>query len=215
VTRRRKPPKLDPAKVKLPPSAAEAIEKATAPFREPGFKDAIEKAAAPLRDTGRQVEQAREAAAREAARPLPGPSPEQFAAAKFERDVAVYEEALARHDRRQAGRARRSAKQRGRKNRKGVGAPEAFYDRDEIKRAVELWRGRDSLPQEISQTSIARPGFPRTAVRRALRLDEHGAFELGPRGGLRLLGIDGEFRAAAKKVSLRALERTLGLEPLT
>jgi hypothetical protein len=99
--------------------------------------------------------------------------------------------------------------------RKGAaGAPDAFYDREEIKRVLRLWRDRSTAPQKISQTSLARPGFSRTAVRRVIRLDEHGAFELGSRGRLRLLGIHGEFRAAPKKVSLRALERALGLEPL-
>lgn len=95
-----------------------------------------------------------------------------------------------------------------------TGAPDTFYKRDEVKRALVLWRGRETSPQQISQSSIARPGFPRTAVRRVIRLDEHGAFELGPRGGLRLLGINGEFRAAPEKISLRTLERALGLEPL-
>jgi hypothetical protein len=95
-----------------------------------------------------------------------------------------------------------------------AGSPDALYPREEIKRALLLWRSRSTSPQQVSQSSIARPGFSRVAVRRVIRLDEHGAFELGPRGGLRLLGINGEFRAVPKKVSLRALERALGLEPL-
>jgi hypothetical protein len=108
-----------------------------------------------------------------------------------------------------------SVEKPGKRAAKGsAGAPDALYDREEIKRALCLWRDRATSPQQISQASIARPGFSRTAVRRVIRLDEHGAFERGPRGGLRLLGIRGEFRAAPKKVSLRALERALGLTPL-
>jgi hypothetical protein len=99
--------------------------------------------------------------------------------------------------------------------RKGTaGAPDAFYDRSEIKRVLLAWRRRETAPQQISRTSLARPGFSRTAVRRVIRLDENGAFRLGARGGLKLLGINGEFRAAPTRISLRALERSLGLEPL-
>jgi hypothetical protein len=105
-------------------------------------------------------------------------------------------------------------RKRARSVRRGdPGSPDTLYDRGEIKRALELWRSRDDSPQKISQSSIARKTFPRTAVRRVIRLDEHGAFELGPSGGLRLRGIHGEFRAAPKTVSLRALERALGLKP--
>jgi hypothetical protein len=103
---------------------------------------------------------------------------------------------------------------RERETRSKAGAPEALYDRDEIARVLTLWRNRSTLPQAVSQSSLARGTFPRTAVRRVIRLDDNGAFQLGPRGGLRLLGINGEFRAAPKRVSLRALERALGLEPL-
>jgi len=99
--------------------------------------------------------------------------------------------------------------------RRRVGTPDTLYDRDEIKRVVLLWRNRETSPQQISVTSLARRGFSRAAVRRVIRLDEHHAFSLGPRGGLSLHGIDGEFRAAPRKVSLRALERALGLEPLS
>jgi hypothetical protein len=105
----------------------------------------------------------------------------------------------------------RTSSRKTRVTKRRAGTPETFYDRAEIRRVLVLWRGRASSPQQISQKSLARKGFSRMAVRRVIRLDEYGAFELGPRGGLRLHGIDGEFRAAPKKVSLRSLERALGL----
>ena len=97
---------------------------------------------------------------------------------------------------------------------KAGGSPDALYPREEIARALRGWRNRNDSPQQVSQASLARAEFSRTAVRRVIRLDEHGAFDLGQRGGLRLHGTNGEFRAAPKKVSLRALERALGLPPL-
>lgn len=95
-----------------------------------------------------------------------------------------------------------------------AGAPDRLYPRDEIVRVLRAWRGRYDTPQKVSARSLARPGFSRTAVRRVIRLDENGAFQLGPRGGLKWHGIDGEFRAARKLVSLRALEEALGLGSL-
>jgi hypothetical protein len=107
-----------------------------------------------------------------------------------------------------------AAPRRTRRKKGTAGAPEGKYERDEIKRVLLAWRSRTTAPQHITKSSLARPGFSRTAVRRVIRLDEHGAFHFGPRGGLELLGISGEFRAAPARVSLRALERALGLDPL-
>ena len=98
--------------------------------------------------------------------------------------------------------------------RRGRGAPEALYPREEIVRVLHAWRGRRGAPQRITPGSLERPGFTRKAVRRVIALDAVGAFELGPRGGLKLAGINGEFRPARKLVSLRALERALGLGSL-
>jgi hypothetical protein len=87
-----------------------------------------------------------------------------------------------------------------------AGAPERRYPRGEIARVLLARRER-----RVSQEDLARAGFSRTAVRRVIRLDRHGGFRLGPRGGF---GSNGEFRPAGREVSLRALERALGLGPL-
>lgn len=97
---------------------------------------------------------------------------------------------------------------------RGAGAPDRLYPREEIARVVRAWRARHSAPQQISPRSLARPGFSHKAVRRVIRLDDEGAFRLGPRGGLWCAGINGEFRHAHKQESLRALELALGLPPL-
>jgi hypothetical protein len=89
------------------------------------------------------------------------------------------------------------------------GVPEKRYPRDEVVRVLLARRAGS-----VSQRELARPEFPRKAVRRVIRLDEHGAFRLGPRGGLSWAGSNGEFRPAGKEVSLRALERALGLGSL-
>ena len=98
--------------------------------------------------------------------------------------------------------------------RRGVGAPQGMYPREEIVRVLRAWRGRQDGPQRVSTRSLERPGFSHKAVRRVIRLDDEGAFRLGPRGGLRCAGINGEFRPAGERVSLRALERLLGLGSL-
>jgi hypothetical protein len=101
-----------------------------------------------------------------------------------------------------------------RSRRRRRGKPDTRYPREEIARVLKLRRDRNTLPQQLTPTALARKGFSRTAVTRVLNLDDHGAFQLGPRGGLRVLGNNGEFRAAGKTVSLRALERGLGLDRL-
>jgi hypothetical protein len=104
----------------------------------------------------------------------------------------------------------RIVSRRGRATRRGrEGAPDRLYPSVEIARVLIALAD----DPEHSQTSLASRALPRTAVRRVIRLDRHGAFSLGPRGGLRLLGTNGEFRAAGKEVPLRVLERVLGLEP--
>lgn len=106
----------------------------------------------------------------------------------------------------------RPTSRRSRRRRRG--RRDTFYAREEIARVLTLWRNRNTLPQQLTPSSLARKDFSRTAVTRVLNLDNHGAFQLGPRGGLRVYGNNGEFRAARKTESLRALERALGLEPL-
>ncbi len=91
------------------------------------------------------------------------------------------------------------------------GHPAVDYSRGQIAVAVRRWRdgGRKRNVSEISRrTQLSRP-----LIMRIGRLDDHGAFELGPRGGLRVLGRDGTFRAADASVSIRALEKALGLAP--
>lgn len=100
---------------------------------------------------------------------------------------------------------------RGRK----AGAHDKLYPRDAVARVVRAWRGRYDGPQRVSIRSLARPEFSSNAVRRVKRLDEAGAFQLGPRGGLMCVGIDKQFRHSGPKISLRELERILGLEPLS
>jgi hypothetical protein len=101
-----------------------------------------------------------------------------------------------------------------RSRRRRRGKPDTRYPREEIARVLKLRRDRNTLPEQLTPTALARKGFSRVAVRRVLNLDDHGAFQLGPRGGLRVYGNNGEFRAANRTESLRGLERALGLEQL-
>jgi hypothetical protein len=101
-----------------------------------------------------------------------------------------------------------------RKRRKRRGAPDTLYPREEITRVLKRCRDPSARPEQLTPTALAREEFSRVAVARVQRLDKAGAFRLGSRGGLRVYGNNGEFRAAGKTVSLRALERALGLEPL-
>lgn len=92
-----------------------------------------------------------------------------------------------------------------------VGAPEQDYPREQVARVlVALRNGQDTLGG-LARTS----GLSVKAVRRIKRLAEHGGLELGPRGGLRCARSHGEFGHARKFVSLRELERALGLGPLS
>jgi hypothetical protein len=107
---------------------------------------------------------------------------------------------------------RRDATKRRRK--RSAGAKEKLYPRAEVRRVIVMWRDREHVPQQVSKSSLARRGFSRKAVQRVIRLDEGGAFRLGPRGGLQLIGMDGGFRSAPDMISLRKLERALGLDSL-
>jgi hypothetical protein len=109
--------------------------------------------------------------------------------------------------------SRRTSSRPRRRRRGEPGVDPKQYPTNTVINAIRHWRkGGDNPNQsEISR----RTGLSRTAVRRIGRLDDLGAFKLGPRGGLHLLGIDGRFRAARASVSLKALEAALDLEPFS
>jgi hypothetical protein len=94
---------------------------------------------------------------------------------------------------------------------KTYGHPDTKYPTRTVADAVRRWRegGKNRNVSEISR----RTGLSRQVLERIGQLDQAGAFELGPRGGLRLPGTDRKFRAAGALVSIRALERALALPP--
>jgi len=110
---------------------------------------------------------------------------------------------------RPAGGSTSNARRRRRKQ-VTYGKPPATYPRAAVADAVRRWRegGEKRNVAEIARLAkLSRP-----LIERIGRLDDHGAFELGPRGGLWVLGTDRKFRAAAASVSIRSLEMALGLD---
>jgi hypothetical protein len=91
------------------------------------------------------------------------------------------------------------------------GHPEKKYPRSQVVDAIHRWRegGENRNVSEISR----RTKLSRQVLERIGRLDQAGAFELGPRGGLLVPGTDRKFRAAGASISIRALERALDLPP--
>ena len=88
------------------------------------------------------------------------------------------------------------------------GAPSTQYRAKDVARVVRLWADGALNQSEIA----AKTELPRTVIRRIGRLVDAGVLWFDSHGRL-LLGKGTEFRAAEETVSLRDLERDVGLKP--
>jgi hypothetical protein len=97
------------------------------------------------------------------------------------------------------------------------GHPDTDYDGLAVAKVVrELKLAERNGHEPRSPGAIAgssKGALSRNAVLRIERLIDEGVLDWDFRGDR--LGINGEFRATPEKISLRALERAAGLEPLT
>jgi hypothetical protein len=105
--------------------------------------------------------------------------------------------------------------QTGERRKETRGTSEKGFDGRQVETAVRMWKLRGQHDPPTSQNAIAEATkLSRPAVRRIVRLVTVGALDWDEKRGRGWLGISALFRATPSTISLRALEKAHGLEPL-